>query len=62
MEKELTDKELQVVEKTIQKQKLTELTYKSVLSMNPPAKIIKRHDFGKFDYLPITAGYSSLTI
>lgn len=55
MEKELTDKELAVVEKTIQKQKLTELTYKSVLSMNPPAKIIKRHDFGKFDYLPITA-------
>ena len=55
MEKELTDSELAVVEKTIQKQKLTELTYKSVLSMNPPAKIIKRHDFGKFDYLPITA-------
>lgn len=55
MKEELTSKELAIVEKTIQKQKLTEMTYKSILSINPPAKIVKHHDFGKFDYLPITA-------
>lgn len=52
---ELDEKELAVLNKTIQKQKLTELTYKAVLSINPPQKIIKHHEFGKFDYLPITA-------
>lgn len=52
---ELSSKEIAIIEKTIQKQKLTELTYKSILNMNPPAKIVKYHDFGKFQYLPITA-------
>lgn len=55
MNEYLTPKELAIVNKTIQKQKLTELTYKNILSLNPPQKIVKRHDFGKFDYLPITA-------
>ena len=55
MQDELSKSELAVVEKTIQQQKLTELTYKQVLSINPPNKIVKHHDFGKFDYLPITA-------
>jgi len=55
MQDELTEKELAVVNKAIQKQKMTELTYKAVLSINPPTKIIKHHEFGKFDYLPITA-------
>jgi len=55
MSEELTSKELSLIDKTIQKQKLTELTYKTILSINPPAKIVKRHNFGKFDYLPITA-------
>lgn len=55
MKEELTSKELQVIDKTIQKQKLTDITYKSILSMDPPKSIVKRHDFGKFDYLPITA-------
>jgi len=55
MTEQLTTQELAVVNKTIQKKKLTELTYKSVLSMQPPAKIVRHHDFGKFDYLPITA-------
>lgn len=55
MKDELTEKELAVVNKTIQKQKMTELTYKAILSINPPKKIIKHHDFGNFDYLPITA-------
>lgn len=49
------DNELQVIDKAIAKQKLTELTYKQVLSQEPPRAIVKRHDFGKFDYLPITA-------
>lgn len=49
-------KEIKAIEKTIEKSgKLTEITYKQVLSLNPPKSIIKRHDFGKFDYLPITA-------
>lgn len=53
---QLNDKEIAVVEKTIEKAgKLTELTYKVVLSADPPKKIIKHHKFGDFDYLPITA-------
>ena len=55
MEEELNKKEIAVVEKTIQRQKLTELTYKSILNINPPKSIVKHHDYGKFDYLPITA-------
>ena len=55
MNEELTTQELAIVEKTIQKQKITELTYKSILSNDPPAKIIKYHEYGKFQYLPITA-------
>lgn len=55
MNEELTNNEISIIEKTIHKQKLTELTYKSILNINPPVKIIKHHDFGNFDYLPITA-------
>jgi len=55
MPEELTSKEIAVIDKTLQKQKLTELTYKSILNINPPKSIVKHHDYGKFDYLPITA-------
>lgn len=55
MPEELTTRELAIVDKTIQKQRLTELTYKTILNMNPPAKIVKYNEFGKFQYLPITA-------
>ena len=55
MDEKLTSKELATIDKAVQKQKLTELTYKHVLSINPPKSIVKHHDFGKFDYLPITA-------
>lgn len=55
MQDDITSAELAVIDKTIQKQKLTELTYKNILSLDPPSKIVKRHDYGKFDYLPITA-------
>lgn len=51
----LTKDELAVVDKTIQKHSLTELTYKKILSLNPPKSIVRHHDFGKFDYLPVTA-------
>lgn len=53
---ELDKKELQILDKEIKKsEKLTALTYKTVLSGNPPQAIVKRHKFGGFDYLPITA-------
>lgn len=55
MDDKLDSKELTAVDMTIQKAKMTALTYKSILSQNPPQKIVKHHDFGKFDYLPITA-------
>lgn len=55
MEDNLNKKELAVVDKTIEKLRLTRVTYKTVLSADPPREIVKRHDFGKFDYLPITA-------
>lgn len=55
MQEELTSKEIAVIEKTLQKQKLTELTYKTILNMNPPDKIVKYNEYGKFEYLPITA-------
>lgn len=55
MKEELNGKEIALIEKTIQKQKLTELTYKSILNINPPSKIVKFHEYGKFEYLPITA-------
>lgn len=55
MNEELTGKEIATLNKAIKKSNLTELTYKTILSKNPPKSIVKHHDFGKFDYLPITA-------
>ena len=55
MDEKLTPRELATIDRAVQKQKLTELTYKQVLSLNPPKSIVKHHDFGKFDYIPITA-------
>jgi hypothetical protein len=53
---ELDKKELDVIDKAIQKHgSLTESTYKQILGFNPPRSIVKQHKFGKFDYLPITA-------
>lgn len=51
----LTKQEAKAIDKVISSNALTELTYKLVLSKNPPKSIVKRHDFGKFNYLPITA-------
>lgn len=55
MDEKLNKDELAAIDKVVEKQRMTELTYKQILSANPPKAIIKRHDFGKFDYLPITA-------
>ena len=51
----LDTKELETINKTVAKQKLTEITYKQILDNNPPKSIIRHHQYGKFDYLPITA-------
>jgi predicted RecA/RadA family phage recombinase len=55
MSEESDIKDLAVLEKTLAKQKLTETTYKQILDINPPKSIIRHHQYGKFDYLPITA-------
>ena len=51
----LTNKQISVIDDTIQKSVAVGLTYKAILNQKPPKQIIKHHDFGKFDYLPITA-------
>lgn len=51
----LNDKQLQAIDSAIVQAQKTKVAYKTVLAMNPPKAIVKRHDFGKFDYLPITA-------
>jgi predicted RecA/RadA family phage recombinase len=55
MSEELTSKEISVIEKKLKQQELTEITYKYILDQKPPKSIIRRNDYGKFDYLPITA-------
>lgn len=55
MEEQLNGNELSILQKTVAKQKLTDITYKQILDTNPPKSIIKHHQYGKFDYLPITA-------
>jgi predicted RecA/RadA family phage recombinase len=53
---QLDNKELAVLDKKIKEVgRITELTYKNILSLDPPEKIVKYHEFGKFHYLPITA-------
>lgn len=46
-----------LVQAQLEKQKSqdVEKAYRIILSQNPPKKIIKYHDYGKFYYLPITA-------
>lgn len=52
----IDNKQLQAIDKKIEKAgKMTELTYRHILSSNPPKSIVKYHKFGKFEYLPITA-------
>ena len=56
MSEKLSKKEIQAIDKTIEVAgKLTEKTYKHILNEQPPKEIVEWHDFGKFQYLPITA-------
>ena len=56
MSEELNKSELTVLDQKIEKAgKMTELTYKQILSAKPPKSIVRHHNFGNFDYLPITA-------
>jgi len=55
MKEELTSKQISVLEKQVLAQKLTDITYKQILDQKPPKSIIRHHQYGKFDYLPITA-------
>lgn len=51
----LTDKQLQAVDSVLANYQKTKVAYKAVLSLDPPKAVVKRHQFGNFDYLPITA-------
>ena len=55
MNEELTIKELNVINNKIKSIAVTKITYKQILSQRPPKEITRHHDYGKFDYLPITA-------
>jgi len=55
MEEELSNKEVKAIDKAISKAKLTEKAYRAILSQNPPKSVIRHHEYGGFDYLPITA-------
>jgi len=56
MSEELSKKELEIIDKQIEKaSKLTDLTYKKFLATRPSKSIVRHHKFGNFDYLPITA-------
>lgn len=61
---EVTKEELQLVDKEIQKaeRKLVsasdtqavEKVYRAILNTKPPKQIVKYHEYGKFEYIPIT--------
>lgn len=55
MSETISDKEIALIDEEVRKNQLTKSTYKAVLNMNPPSKIVRHHEHGKFDYLPITA-------
>lgn len=51
----LTDTQLQAVDSVLATYQKTKVAYKAVLALDPPKAVVKRHKFGNFDYLPITA-------
>lgn len=61
---EVTKEELQLVDKEIQKAEekvvsaydtqAVEKVYRAILNTNPPKQIVKYHEYGKFEYIPIT--------
>lgn len=52
---ELTVAESKEIDKVLSDAKKLKTAYKQFLAFNPPSSIIRHHNFGKFDYLPITA-------
>ena len=55
MSDKLTDKQIKAVDSVLVNYQKTKVAYKTILATTPPRAIVKRHKFGKFDYLPITA-------
>lgn len=55
MSDKLNDKQLQAVDSLVIQAQKTKVAYKAVLALDPPSAVVKRHKFGNFDYLPITA-------
>lgn len=54
-ETQLTVQEEKAIVKVLDGYTKTKKAYKALLSVDPPKAVVKRHEFGKFDYLPITA-------
>lgn len=55
MDKELTKVEERAIKRVVSGSQLTDATYRAILSKNPPRSVVKYHNYGKFNYLPITA-------
>lgn len=54
-ETELTKVESKALDTILEGYQKTKVAYKQLLAINPPEAVVKRHKFGNFDYLPITA-------
>lgn len=53
-DKSLTKNEDRSVQRVVERSQLTDITYRAVLAKKPPRNVVKYHEFGKFNYLPIT--------
>lgn len=51
----LTVEQSKSIESILEGYQKTKVAYKQLLAANPPSAVVKRHPFGNFDYLPITA-------
>ena len=54
-ENALTKQQSKEIDAVFEKYQKTKVAYKSLLALEPPRGVVKHNDFGKFDYLPITA-------
>lgn len=54
-ENKLTVKEETAIGEVLKDYQKTKVAYKKLLAVNPPLEVIRRNEYGKFDYLPITA-------
>lgn len=53
--KDLTIEQSKALDEVLKDYQKTKVAYKRLLELDPPSAVVKRHPFGKFDYLPITA-------